>query len=46
MLQNTDNPEWVAHFHKVHAEAETAMRDLIDANFAWGYPRLKKRSRV
>jgi hypothetical protein len=34
-----DNPEWVDHYREVYAEAETAMRDLIDTNFAWADPR-------
>jgi hypothetical protein len=36
MLRNNDNPGWVEHFREVHAETETAVRELIDANFAWG----------
>jgi hypothetical protein len=44
MLANRDNPEWVTHFRKTHAEAQQAMDDLIEANFAWG-PRWKWWSR-
>lgn len=33
-----DNPEWVDHYREVYAEADTAMRELIDANFTWAYP--------
>ena len=32
---NRDNPEWMDHARKTHAEAEAAMRNLIDANFSW-----------
>ena len=46
MLSNRDNPGWVEIYRKDHADAQKAMQDLIDANFAWGYPRLKKRSRA
>ena len=35
MLRNKDNPGWVEHFREVHGETETAVRELIDANFAW-----------
>jgi hypothetical protein len=35
MLRHEDNPEWVDHYRETHAEAETTMRKLIDANFAW-----------
>jgi hypothetical protein len=37
MLTHKDNLEWVDIYRKAHAEAETTMRELIDANFAWGY---------
>jgi hypothetical protein len=33
MQANRDNREWMDHARKPHAEAATAMRDLIDANF-------------
>ncbi|HEY3036400.1 MAG TPA: hypothetical protein VGJ54_17310 [Streptosporangiaceae bacterium] len=33
MQANRDNREWMDHARKTHAEAATAMRDLIDANF-------------
>jgi hypothetical protein len=39
MQMGKDNPEWVDHYREVYAEAETAMRDLIDTNFAWADPR-------
>jgi hypothetical protein len=39
MLGNKDNPEWVEHYRVAYAEADLAMRELIDANFAWGFPR-------
>jgi hypothetical protein len=39
MQMGKDNPEWVDHYREDYAEAETAMRDLIDANFAWADPR-------
>ena len=32
---NRDNPAWVDHARKTHAEAVTAMDALIEANFAW-----------
>jgi hypothetical protein len=32
---NRDNPEWMDYARKTHAEAEAAMRNLIDANFSW-----------
>jgi hypothetical protein len=35
MLRDRDNPEWVEHYRQTHAEAETTMRALIAANFAW-----------
>jgi hypothetical protein len=35
MLTVKNNPEWEEHYRDVYAEAETAMVDLIDANFAW-----------
>ena len=35
ILRKKDNPEWVEHYRDTRAEAKTAMRDLIDANFAW-----------
>jgi hypothetical protein len=38
MLGNKDNPEWVEHYRVAYAEADSAMRELIDANFAWGHP--------
>jgi hypothetical protein len=45
--QNRDNPDWMDRARKTHVEAETAIRNLIDANFSWsvvGRPlaRLKK----
>jgi hypothetical protein len=42
MYRHRDNPEWEAHYRNEHAEAQTAMDDLIAANFAWRLPRLKK----
>lgn len=39
MLGNKDNPEWVEHYRLAYAEADLAMRELIDANFGWGFPR-------
>ena len=44
MLRDKDNPGWEEHFRDVHTEAEIAVRELIDANFAWGCPRQKKRA--
>jgi precorrin-2 methylase len=35
MQQNRDNPEWMDRARKTHVEAETAIRNLIDANFGW-----------
>jgi hypothetical protein len=35
MQANRDNREWMDHARKTHAEAATAMRNLIDANFGW-----------
>lgn len=35
MHANRDNLEWMNHARKTHAEAEAAMRKLIDANFGW-----------
>jgi hypothetical protein len=35
MQANRDNREWMDHARKTHTEAETAMRDLIEANFSW-----------
>jgi hypothetical protein len=35
MLRNQDNREWMEHARRTHAEATTAMRELVDANFAW-----------
>jgi len=35
MLRHEDNPGWVDHYRQTHVEAETTMRKLIDANFAW-----------
>jgi hypothetical protein len=35
MLANRDNPEWMDHARKAHAEAGAAMEDLISANFGW-----------
>lgn len=32
---HVDNPEWLANAQQKHAEAEAAMRELIDANFGW-----------
>jgi hypothetical protein len=40
MLTNRDNPEWVVHYRETYSEADRAMRDLIEANFAWIHPRL------
>jgi hypothetical protein len=37
MLSNRDNPGWVEIYRKDHADAQKAMQDLIDANFAWAY---------
>jgi hypothetical protein len=39
MLGNKDNPEWVQHYRVAYAEADSAIRELIDANFAWGFLR-------
>jgi hypothetical protein len=44
MLRDKDNLGWEEHFREVHAETEIAVRELIDANFAWSYPWLKKRT--
>jgi precorrin-2 methylase len=44
---NKDNPEWMDHARKTHAEAMAAMRDLIDANFGWsvfGRPLMRTKS--
>src|SRR5262249_55562228 len=38
MQANRDNPGWMARAVQVHAEAETAMEDLISANFGSGRP--------
>lgn len=35
MQANRDNPEWMDHARKVHAEAAAAMEKLISANFGW-----------
>ena len=35
MLRNRDNREWMDEARKAHAEATSAMRELVDANFAW-----------
>jgi len=35
MHANRDNREWMDHARQTHAEAEAAMRDLVDANFSW-----------
>jgi hypothetical protein len=35
MLRNKANDDWVEHFRTTHAEAEAAMRELVNANFAW-----------
>lgn len=32
---NRVNQEWMDHAHKAHTDAETALRQLIDANFTW-----------
>ena len=45
MHQNRDNPEWVDRYRETYTEAETAMRELIAANFAWRLPKLKTWSR-
>src|SRR5262249_53350906 len=31
MLRNHDNPEWLKHYREVYAEADKALRDLIEA---------------
>jgi hypothetical protein len=36
LILNRDNPELVTRAEQAHAEAESAMRNLIAANFAWG----------
>lgn len=36
MLRKRDNPEWMEHARKVHAEAEMALFELVKANFARG----------
>ena len=35
MQANRDNREWLDHAQKTHAQADAAMRNLIDANFGW-----------
>jgi hypothetical protein len=35
MQANRDNPEGMGQARKAHAEANAAMRNLIDANFGW-----------
>jgi hypothetical protein len=35
LAANRDNPEWVGHARKTHAEAMATMEDLIQANFGW-----------
>jgi hypothetical protein len=35
LYANRDNREWMDHARQTHAEAEAAMRNLIDANFGW-----------
>jgi hypothetical protein len=37
MFAKRDNPGWVEIYRKDHAEAQKAMQDLIDTNFAWAY---------
>jgi hypothetical protein len=45
MLRNRDNTEWMDHARQTHADATTAMRRLIDANFEWHPLQLPTRKR-
>jgi hypothetical protein len=41
LLQNRDNPAWMDHARNTFTEADRALTELIEANFAWfsGWPR-------
>lgn len=43
---NRDNPGWMDHARQTHAEAEAAMRNLIDANFGWRVFRRRRAKRL
>ncbi|MGI8448710.1 MAG: hypothetical protein ACR2MP_16335 [Streptosporangiaceae bacterium] len=44
MQANRDNPGWLDTARQAHAEAETALRELISANFSWRiFPRRARR---
>src|SRR6266566_2620352 len=46
MQANRDNPDWMDHARKTHAETEAAMHNLIDANFGWRVFRRRQAKRL
>ncbi|HUY52676.1 MAG TPA: hypothetical protein VMV92_44410 [Streptosporangiaceae bacterium] len=46
MQANRDNRGWLDGARKTHAEADAAMRNLIDANFSWRIFRRRRVKRV